>query len=670
MNSFKFFLNKNFFSPLLVFILSFSYYVYCLCPGIGFGDTAILIDNIQRSVFNTEVNTHPFTILIGKIFILLPIENLAYKANLVSAFAGAIAVSIFFKAVQEYHQNYFNSILSSLVLGVSYSFFWHSTLVENYSISSIITCLSILFYVRILKLNEEKWFYPLFSLFGIGIFNHVQMGFLGMGIGVQFLIYFYKSKNKFPFFLKCSLGFILGLIPWISLFINDYFKAKNFSLVLKNAFMGSFGNIFFNQSLVVAIQEFIIIYLFQFPNLFFIFPSIGIYLMFKNKNIFFGFVGILVHFLTNSIFFAFYGTWDKFAFLLQSFILVIFFGSFFLQYLQEKSKSIQIITNILLFLSIIYGMNFYSYVNLSSKEENGFWHYMYNNDYSSNLYDQSIYVVEPNKRNFKEVEIYCDLIFEKLPLNATLLDDDSRTYYPLADYYQKYYNKRKDIQFLLMNSWGIAGWGLSSGDLISQIKQSVETNKSFFITSLSSPYTSIVNTISSDNSMYFEKFFLSEKKWIYQIKTNYKKTKNSIFQKGVWDFKIADVFSKSKEVISERQFMSNYQNSSWDNIDQIFISGRKNDFIVFSLNHYISETKNLELNLTTAPDFAIVNIYWNEKKVLENIDLFKNIVSRISLNIKKVNLLAGENKLKIEIIEKNSDSFGFKLGIDSVKILP
>jgi hypothetical protein len=652
----------------IVFGLAFLYYLYCICPGIGFGDTAILIDNIQKGIINTEVNTHPLTVLLGKIFLSVPTDNLANQANLMSVFSGSLALAIFFKVVQEYHENFLTSIIATVVLGLSYSFFWHSTIVENYNISSVITALSILFYVRIEKRNEEKWFYPLFALFGIGIFNHVQMGFLGMGIGVQFLIYFVKSKKRMSFFLKCFVGFVIGLIPWTSVLIKDILQVNNFTLVIKNAFMGSFGNIFFSQTLGVAIKEFIILYLFQFPNLFIIFPIAGLVMILKNKERISSFSGILTHFFTNTIFFAFYGTWDKFAFLLQSYILFVFFGSFFLEYFQSKKKMFVIAFNIILFSSVIYGQNFYEIVHASGKDPSGIWYQRYNNNYSANLYDQAQFVIVPNKRNYQEVETYCKLIFDKLPEGSNMLEDDSRTYYPLADYFQKYYKKRMDIHFLLMNSWGIAGWGLTSEQVANEIKMSVEKGIPFFLPTLSSPYNSIVTTILNDSTMYFEKFTLSEKQWIYQVKTRKEITRETTIESGYWDLKLKDVTNTSKTHLLTRQLMYSFD-GNWDMSDQIFIAGETGSFLELKLNHTQMEKAFIQINFTSAPDFGILNVYWNNKKILENIDSYTPNVKRFTNVPTEVNLLKGDNFIKVEIVGRNTNSSGFNFGVDSIRIV-
>ncbi|MBK7055103.1 MAG: DUF2723 domain-containing protein [Leptospiraceae bacterium] len=661
----EFFL-ANYISYPLIFGISFLFYLYCVCPGIGFGDTAILIDNIKRGILNTEVNTHPLTILIGKLFLSLPGDNIAYQANLLSAFSGALALGIFLNAVQEYHENLFVSFLSTIALAVSYSFFWHSTIVENYNISSIITALSLLFYVRIEKRKEEKWFYPLFALFGIGIFNHMQMGFLGMGIGVQFLLHFFKVKNRLSFFLKCSAGFIIGLIPWTTLLINDISHNGDFTLVIKNAFMGSFGGVFFNQTWIVALQEFIIIYLFQFPNLFFIFPLIGLVFVVKNKSSLLAFSGSLIHFFTNTYFFAFYGTWDKFAFLLQSFILFVFYGSFFLQSFQSRKRIIVIILNVSILVSVFWGTQFYEAVELSAQNPSGFWYPRYNNNYSLNLYNQARYVIVPNKRDYKEVENYCELLFAKLPEGSTMLEDDSRTYYPLADYFQKYYNRRKDIHFLLMNSWGIAGWGLSSEQVAKEIKMSVEKGIPFFLPSLSVPYGPIIDSISKDNTMFIEKYPLSDTQWIYQVKTRsvvINETKN---EKNLWDLKIENITAKSTNVLLERQLMYNFIPDTWDSSDQIFASGEVGSYVEFNLKYPQIETKLLQFNFTTAPDFGLINVRWNNKSIFEGLDLYSPSVRRLSKTISDVNIQK-ENILRIEIAGKNKNSSGFKFGIDSLK---
>lgn len=661
------FFSKNILGIFFVTLVSFLFFLYCLAPGIGFGDTAILIDNIQRLIINSEVNTHPLTVILGKIFSFLPFGDLAFRANLVSAVAGSVALGIFFKAIQELHENVIISAITTLALGLSYSFLWHSTIIENYNVSSIITAASLLFYVRIDKRKEEKWFYPLFFLFGIGIFNHVQMGFMGLGIGVLFLLHFFQLKNRMPFFLKSLAGFVIGMIPWTYLILHELSLNGKLLLILKNAFMGSFGGVFFSQSLLSAVIDFVILYIFQFPNLFFILPLTGLWFVIKKSQVRNAYSGALAHLLTNLIFFSFYGTWDKFAFLLQSYIILVFLGSFTLNEFQYKSTKTVIGINVLLFLSILWGSNFFALVNKSSKDPKGFWHTRYNNSYSHNLYDQAVYVINPFKQDFREVEIFCNLIFAKLPENSVMPEDDSRTYYPLADYYQKHYQKRKDIKFLLMNSWGIEGWGMNANQLTTEITNTVQSGVPFFIPTLSSPYQEIINALSKNSNIYFEKFSLSPDRWIYQIKSKELNPQKIYEDSGIRDFQLNDVSANSQISSLTRQFMYAY-GGDWDSGDQIFGSGEKGSFLEFNFNHKNQQLVNIQTQLTTAPDFAIVDIFLNDKLLFGKVDLYSQEVKRYSTFPTRAILKQGKNRLRLIIVDKNQKSSGYKLGIDSIVI--
>ena len=651
-------------SGLLVFASAFLFYFYHMSPTIGFGDTAILIDNIQKEAFNTEVNTHPFTIVVGKLFMLLPWQDLAFRANLISVVAGALALAVFFQTIFILHNNHLIAVLATLALGLSHSFFWHSTIVENYQVSSIITAFSLFCYVKLHNTHNENWLYLLFALFGLGLFNHVQMGFMGMGIGLAFLQRFAKANTRLPLFLKSLAGFCVGMLPWMFLFIRDVSRSGgNFSLVLKNAFQGSFGNIFFSQNLFVAVTDFIIIYFFQFPGLFFFIPLIGIWKFYPNRHLLFPFAGAFLHLFSNTFFFMFYGTWDKFAFLLQSFIILVFFSSFVLNFLLKSSRSLFIATP--LFLSLLATPLFYDFVENSAQNPDGFWYPRYNNIYSHNLYDQAGFIINPAKHEFYEMENFCDLVFEKLPQGSVMLDDDSRSYYPLADYYQKYYNKRRDIQILLMNSWGIAGWGMSSEQLVMEIKDTVKRGTPFFIPTLMAPYQSIIDTLTQDNEFYFEKFPLNDKRWLYQVKSKKEHPYTRKTRPGLWDLQFKDI-SSSKDSSPVRQFMQSY-GDNWDSHDQIFVSGLPDAFIEFRLKHNQSNNATIKINLTKAPDFAIVAISFNGKNIA-SVDLYSRTVSRFSTDPLPVLLEQGENKIKFTIMEKNSSSTGYKFGIDSVEI--
>ncbi|MCB1157593.1 MAG: hypothetical protein KDK45_08835, partial [Leptospiraceae bacterium] len=443
----------------------------------------------------------------------------------------------------------------------------------------------------------------------------------------------------------------------------DVIERKAFFLVLKNAFMGAFGGVFFSQSLAVAIYEFILLYLFQFPNLFLFLVPFGLIVYFKKKDYRMAYAAGLIHFFLNSFFFAFYGTWDKFAFLLQSYILLCFYASFALIYIEEKFIRYRFGIYTLILFSLLSGLYFYKWVHISSQKPGTIWHFRYNNDYSKNLYDQAKYIILPYKRDFTEVEEYCKLVFEKLPKGSVILEDDSRTYYPLADYYQKYYQKRRDIQVLLMNSWGIQNWGLNSDSVVNEIKNSVKRKKAFFLPVLNNPYLPIIKEITKDNHFYFEKFSLSPTRWIYEVKYKNQQTATEKNDK-MMDLELKDV-SNSKDLYFTRQFMQSF-GDTWEFSDQIFASGKPGSSIEFLIERKEDAKESIRIAFSTAPDFSRIDVYWNELRILENMDLYSTEVKRKLEIFDNINIRKGRNILKLIIKDKNPKSGGYKLGIDAI----
>ena len=112
--------------------------------------------------------------------------------------------------------------------------------------------------------------------------------------------------------------------------------------------------------------------------------------------------------------------------------------------------------------------------------------------------------------------------------------------------------------------------------------------------------------------------------------------------------------------------MYNFIPDTWDSSDQIFASGEVGSYVEFNLKYPQIETMLLQFNFTTAPDFGLINVIWNQKSVFEGLDLFSPSVRRLSKTFSDVNIQK-ENILRIEIAGKNKNSSGFKFGIDSLK---
>ncbi|MFZ5571958.1 MAG: protein O-mannosyl-transferase family [Thermodesulfobacteriota bacterium] len=653
-------------------------YGFTCAPGIGFGDTAILVDNIQRLLLNSQVNTHPLTTLLGHLFSKLPLENLAYKANLLSVWCGSLAVLFLYMAVLAALGNRFVALVAGSCFLFSHSMWWHSTIIENYAVGSALVGGTLTAFVGFWRTGKPAWLAAIFFLAGLGLFNHVQLGFLSAGAALTLLLVLRNAPRKGRLFAGCSLASLSGLFPWLILVGLDWRRSGNLALTLRNAFFGPFGDVFFSAGWWSGLRETAMVYLFQFPNFFLPFPLLGIPVAARVMKKSPAFWGILLFFGLNTVTFAFYETWDRFAFLLPSFMILCFFGAFavnaFLGYLKTHAgPAIRYGLTGACLVTLVWTPRFYDHVWRKGRETGSYWNRNYHNQYSRNLYDQARFIIIPDKRDYRELDIFAGLLFDKLPPNAVYVDDDSRTYYTIADYFQKYYRKRPDVKVLLINSWGIAGWGYSSGHLADFMRAAYLADQPFFMASLMRPYGDVLGNLPPDSGIRFERFPLSDSRWIYRMKTRSEHAAGGAAdptrirgEKGYVDFHLVRVVHQQQARVIQ-QIMAAFP-GDWREDDQLFVdfTAPEGD-IQLAIPSDRAGWARLRLFYTRAGDFGAVTMALNGRR-LTTLDLHGPRVMRASMDVPEtVRLAKGTNILRFSYAPGKSVSKGNKAGLDGLE---
>ncbi len=76
------------------------------------------------------------------------------------------------------------------------------------------------------------------------------------------------------------------------------------------------------------------------------------------------------------------------------------------------------------------------------------------------------------------------------------------------------------------------------------------------------------------------------------------------------------------------------------------------------------------VRMTKAPDYGIVQLYLDDKKVGQPIDLYNaTVVPTGEISLGTMDLFVGEHKLTVEIVGKNEKSTGYLFGLDYVKLV-
>ncbi len=115
---------------------------------------------------------YPLYILLGKLFTYLPIGDVAYRVNLMSAVFAALTVFVIFLIVERLTQKRSAAWLAALTAAFSSTLWSNATWAESYDLNAFLTVLIFWFLLRWLEGGQRKFIYLAGLLFGLSLGNH------------------------------------------------------------------------------------------------------------------------------------------------------------------------------------------------------------------------------------------------------------------------------------------------------------------------------------------------------------------------------------------------------------------------------------------------------------------------------------------------------------------
>lgn len=192
---------------LFLFLFFFILYLLNTPYSIVFGDSPEL-SLASYSLGIAHPPGYPLFSILSKTFsYLLPLTDYAQKCNIFSSFISSISVILLFISLFSITKSYFASMISSLTLGFSYTFFKQSLIAEVYALNSFFVILITFCITKFNKEKDLKWFYLSCFLCGIGLGNHHTL----LGIFFSVLIFYFLKKSPLKQFLIGIAFFLLGL---------------------------------------------------------------------------------------------------------------------------------------------------------------------------------------------------------------------------------------------------------------------------------------------------------------------------------------------------------------------------------------------------------------------------------------------------------------------------
>ena len=663
----------------------FIFYWYTCLPSIGMSDSVRFIGDIKDFTISTGVNHHNFTTLWGWLVQCLPFGDLAYRGNLSCALAGGLAIGIFYISLYSVHRCWITALISSLFLMVSQSMWWHSTFLYEYAMNAVFVTIAIYLYGQLYKTGLIKYLYALFFLSGLALFQHYLLGALLVGSVTAFLWRIPSHKERpWPALGISALFFLLGLVPWLLTFIHDLSISHNIAQTVSQSTGSSFEGLYFSKTLWQGLSEYFFLLFLQFPSLYLLPVILGLYFFLRSWKLTASSMGLLFTFLTIVCYELGHDTWIWFIFSqsLPSYILLVFWSSFVIHKIIHhpnilKSLLLRWLVAITILLSLGWTIYFYSQLSRWGGNPNSIWYSQFNNTATFNCYRTNEFIANPNKKNYHDIEDFCNLILEKLPPHAEYWDSYTTLYLELKLYYQRFYHRRLDLE-MICTDWAFQ----DIKSYAPRLKQAYLNGKDIFFGSLGGPSYSFLSGLPDKQNYQFKKYYLNNKRWVYKLITFNEKNNldNSLWRR--WDIlpankpvlinlTLENVLDFHEGNVIYQQNMAQY-GPFWKNDDQIFFTPYKQGAEIGFLLRFTKTFKgDMDISFTTAPDAGIVEVLLNNVPLIPDpIDLYTFNIYNKTFKFKNVSFSNGYNILSIQILGKNDRSRDMLLGVDTIRIAP
>lgn len=202
---------------------------------------------------------------------------------------------------------------------ISHSLWWHSTMLEVYTLNTFLIALILYTVLKYFTTSKKRWFFASLFFWGLGVSNHVLMGLF---IAPFVLLLIIERKNySFSDICKGLLFFALGLSVFIYALSKSFIRCRSVLAVFDLVTGRDFRSLMFSPvpRLFWRLNYFFLL-IYQYPSIFIFFLFYGIVFLFIQRQKFDLF--IIAALVPQVIWSANFFIWDVYAFSLPVYVLL------------------------------------------------------------------------------------------------------------------------------------------------------------------------------------------------------------------------------------------------------------------------------------------------------------------------------------------------------------
>ncbi|MHC4619362.1 MAG: protein O-mannosyl-transferase family [Planctomycetota bacterium] len=256
---------------LLVLAAALLLYVLTCAPGVLWHDSALFAYRVWNNDIEGDMGlalAHPLYVMLGIALKYVPVGELFYRLNLMSAAFGAIAVANLFLLLRLWLGKNWPAVIGAAALAVSWTFWQHAVIAEVctlYAAQLLAELIVLLQYVRTKRIG---CLYLLGLLNGLAVANHLWAAIAFACYTVFLVFLLVRRQIAARHFALIVLLWIVGAAPYEYLIIRNIIASGDVSATLVSAVFGRLwqGAVLNTSVSMRIVLENIIFILLNFPT--------------------------------------------------------------------------------------------------------------------------------------------------------------------------------------------------------------------------------------------------------------------------------------------------------------------------------------------------------------------------------------------------------------------
>ena len=247
--------------PLYLIVLATAgvLYIVTCAPTILWQDSGRFVYRIWHNDIQGKLGlalAHPLYIMIGIAAKHIPLGELAYKVNLISAVFGAVTVANVFLLLRLWLGKNLPAVIAAITFALSHTFWRHASIAETYTLYTALLTGELIMLLRYTQSSKVGYLYWLGLLNGLAIAGHMFASIPLLCYGVFFVILLAKRRIGFVHLAIVVLLWIIGAAPYEYLIIKNIIQSGDFTgTALSAAFGNSWQGVVLNTSLSLKIVK-------------------------------------------------------------------------------------------------------------------------------------------------------------------------------------------------------------------------------------------------------------------------------------------------------------------------------------------------------------------------------------------------------------------------------